>query len=124
VSKHYYYIFGVRAQPATSDTPGKLSMDFLIDYTDDDIEKVELAKLMINNEILKTSKDEAVEACGLSRFSHDLFGASIRARVNMLSVHKIKSDFKMDDEMISTWVESCNYDKVAKQKLKEAEIRI
>lgn len=124
MSKHYYYIFGVRAQPATSDTPGKLSMDFLINYTDDDIEKVELAKLMIDNQILKTSNEEAVEACGLSRFGYDLYAASMRAKANMLSVHKIKSDFKMDDEMLSMWVDSCNYDKVAKQKLKEAEIRI
>ena len=124
MEKTYYYIFGVRAEPATSDIPGNLSLDFLIDYTDDDIEKVELAKLMIDNKILKTSQSEAVEACGLSRFRQELFGASMRAQVNMLSVHKIKSDFKMDFEILSIWVDSCNYDEIARQKLKAAKIRI
>lgn len=123
MKKKYYYLFGVRADPATSDTPGKLSLDFCIEYTDEEISNTELAKIMAENEAIKTSKDEAVRACGLSKLFHEINGASLRVGANMLSTHKVNSDFKMDREMLSIWVDSCNFDEVAKQKLNESKVR-
>ena len=79
---------------------------------------------MSENEAIKTSKDETVRACGLSKLFHEINGASFRVGANLLSVHKVNSDFKMDREMLSMWVESCNFDDVAKQKLNESRVRI
>jgi len=124
LKKKYYYLFGVRADPATSKIPGKLSLDFCIEYTDEEISKTELAKIMAENKAIKTSKEEAVRACGLSNLFHEINGASFRVGANMLSTHKVNSDSKMDREMLSTWVDSCNYDDVAKQKLKASRVRI
>lgn len=124
MKKTYYYIFGVRAHPATSKTPGKLSLDFMIEYTDEDLSNTELAKMMIDNKAIKTEKDEAVRACDLASLYSEITAASLRSKVNLLSTHKINSEFKLDHQMLSMWVNSCNFDDVAKQKLYESRVNI
>ena len=48
----YFYIFGVRSE-TTKDLRSELCLDFLIEYTSEDLENKELAKIMIENKFFK-----------------------------------------------------------------------
>ena len=120
---NYYYIFGVRLERKEDLTP-KISLDFMIEYNDNDVDNCNLAQAMIENELFPTTNREATEACNLKRIGAELQAAKFMISANNLTVHKIKSDIPLDREDLHSFVDVCNYSKESLKKLKEAEIRI
>ena len=89
--KTYYYIVGVRGRVGRDLIP-TLSCDFVIEYTSDEISKVDLAKAMIENELFPTTTSEAIDAVELNTINAELNAISMRVRMNPdISVHKFTS---------------------------------
>ena len=118
----YYYIFGVRIENTNFKDRGKLSLDFMIDYNSDDIENADLAKDMVDNEMIPTSSNEAIKAVGLIHLASTIYGSQFTARANNLSVHKMNTNFKITREDLHIWVDCCNHDEISLKKLEESKI--
>ena len=118
----YYYIFGVRICNNCLKNRGKLSLDFMINYTVEDEENIQLAMDMINNKIIPTKPEEAIKGCDLTELSLMIKGSQYTAKANSLSVHKLNTVFKMTRDDLYTWVDCCNVDKESLKKLESCKI--
>jgi len=118
----YFYIFGVRSE-TTKDLRSELCLDFLIEYTSEDLENKELAKIMIENKMLPTSTEEAINAMGLNHLSAAIHCSKIRSRYERLSVHQFKSTFPMTREDLSDYVKSSNNCEYSRKKLIDSKIQ-
>jgi hypothetical protein len=117
----FKYYFGVRVD-STLENSGRLELDGMLEITEEDIKNAKLAESMIKNEIWKTTNKEALEACHLEHLTA-IIAMQYRANANNLSLHMIQTDFKLKEKDLRMWVDSCNYDKVAKQKLIDSKVR-
>jgi len=122
--KTYYYIVGVRGRVGRDLIP-TLSCDFVIEYTSDEISKVDLAKAMIENELFPTTTSEAIDAVELNTINAELNAISMRVRMNPdISVHKFISSNKLDNEWFDTYIKLANILDDVRQKLIESRINI
>jgi len=119
----FYYIFGVRYE-RKEDLTSELSLDFMIEYTDREMENSNLAQEMIKNEMNYTSKKEAIEACNLNKLNIELFAASHMIRSNNLTAHKVESSIRLTREDLHMYVDACNYSKESLKELKEGQIKL
>ena len=119
----YHYIFGVRIENTGLRDRGKLSLDFMIDYDSNDIENLMLAMDMINNEIIKSTRKEAIEAFGLSSLCASLNASVYMKNANNLSVHHLTTTCEMTREDLGIWVDCCNHDNTSLRKLEDSQIR-
>lgn len=121
----YYYIIGVkRMLPRDISKPTKLVCDFVIEHTEDDVKKIKLAKGMVDNELCPTSQDKAIKAVGARYLVEMLQAVKLRANANQLTVHKFKSEFRIEEEWFDIFVETANFCEDTRKKLKDAQIRI
>jgi hypothetical protein len=118
----YYYIFGVRIENTCLRSRGKLSLDFMIDYTTKDEKNIQLAMDMINNKAVPTKSEEAIKGCNLTELSLMIKGSQYTAKANSLSVHKLNTTFKMTREDLHIWVDCCNVDEESLKKLESCKI--
>lgn len=81
-----HYIVGIGSHPMTGKNPGERYLDFMITYNDNEVEKVKLAKSMIDNKMWKTSPPVALEAFGVTNLAHSFAAIGIRARYEQLMV--------------------------------------
>jgi len=120
----YYYIIGVRGRVGRNMLP-TLSCDFVLKYTTEEIEKVDIAKAMVENELFPTSASEAVDAVELSSLNCSLKAMSLRVRMNPdISVHKFVSDYELEDEWFDMYIKTANMCEDTRKKLIESRIRM
>ena len=62
----WHYLVGVKMEGINSKTPGKKHMDFMIEWSDKEVEASRIAKGMIENYFWKTSDKEALEINNLT----------------------------------------------------------
>jgi hypothetical protein len=116
-----HYIIGIGNHPMTAKNPGERYLDFMLSYRDDEVEKVKMAKAMIDNKLWKTKPEEALEAYGVSILANNWAGISVRARIQNLMV----CHFTSDDDLELTREELeliVKYKSL--QELKEAQIKL
>jgi len=87
-----HYIVGVGIQPMTSSSPAEKYIDFLLTYTDSEVEKIILAKSMIDNKLWKTKPVMALEACNILELANNWSFISLRARVHGLMICHFTSE--------------------------------
>ena len=117
----YYYLCAVRLR-AKENMTSELYLDSVISYTTEDIMKANLARGMVENELIITTMKEALEAVGLTRMNGELFGFDLRVKANMLTVHKFICDSSMDEEYIDMYIRSANFCESSRKKLQEARV--
>ena len=117
----YFYIFGVRSD-LNKNLESELSLDFLIEYTSEDIKKKEIAQAMVENEMLPTSKKEAIEALNLTHLASALLICKVRSRCESLSLHKFKTTFLLTRKDLNNYIQSANKCEDSRKKLVEARI--
>lgn len=113
----YYYILGVRAVTNRETMTTHLERDFLITYTDDDVKDRNLAKAMVDNEMVKTTPEEAVDAVGLSRIGAEIHGAKLRMKFNPITAHQFKTEEPWDKEFFDIFLKGCEYCEDSRKKL-------
>lgn len=118
----YYYILGVRAV-TKPDMTLSLQRDFIIKYSDDDLKDRNLAEAMVQNEMVKTTAEEAVEAMGLSRLGAEIHGAKLRIRFNPITVHQFKTEEPWDNEFFDIFLKGCEYCEESRKKLAGARLK-
>jgi hypothetical protein len=111
----FKYYFGVRVDPRI-ETAGQLELDCMIEITEEDMKNIELAKDMVTNEMWKSTNEEALKACHVEHLTA-ITALQHRAYANNLSLHMVYTEFKLEEEDLKMWVDSCNFDKYARQKL-------
>lgn len=116
----FKYYFGVRVDPRL-ETAGHLELDFVIEITEEDMKNIELAKDMVTNEMWKSTNAEAMKACNIEHLSC-ISVMQHRAFANNMSLHLVTSECKLDREDLKVWVDSCNWDSFAKEKLIKSKI--
>jgi hypothetical protein len=116
----FKYYFGVRVDPRL-ETAGHVELDCMIEITEEDQKNIELAKDMVKNQIWKTTNKEALKSCNVEHLTA-ITMMQHRAFANNLSLHMIHTEFKLEEEDLKMWVDSCNHDKVAKQKLIDSKV--
>ena len=119
----YHWIFGVRTISSIEKKESDLSLDFAIPYTSKDFNNFELAKIMSDNEILKTSTNEALGVYGLNNLAESINMGMLRAKVNSMTVHHLYTEFQMNRDELEMWVKSCNFSESSRRKLIESKIK-
>ena len=113
----WHYLVGVRMVGINSSTPGKKSMDFMIEWKGKDVEAARIAKGMTENYFWKTSNKEAIQTTGLSGMASSLYCAHIRARVNDLLLLRYDTEFKMEEDDMAIYVENTPLEKLVEAKV-------
>ena len=120
----YYTLFGVGIS-TNSDMMPTFERDFLYRWTSHEKEKAELAQEMINNEMFKTNRKEAVKAVGLEIDAAILGAIKIRmVHQGGLTAHLFVTDEMLDDEWIKTIIDSANSSGYGKKVLAESKIKL
>jgi hypothetical protein len=113
----FHYLVGVRMEGINSETPGKKHMDFMIEWTDKDIEAARIAKGMTENHFWKTSNEEAIQATGITELAHSLTFAHVRARVNDMLLLRYDSEFKWEENLMATHIQYTDLEELKKAKI-------
>jgi len=121
MEEEYHHIIGVRTVRADSGRP-KLSCDFVITITPDQITKSRLAESMYKNKLWKTTYREAIEAVGLQELDAALWASKIRASSNMMTIHKFVTNFEMTREDFDIFVQAANVSDGTLKKLMDGKI--
>lgn len=87
-----HYIVGIGIHSMTSSTPGERYLDFILEYTDEESEKVREAKAMIDNKLWKTSARVALESYEIIGLAEKFAALSLRSRYSQLMVCHFTSD--------------------------------
>jgi hypothetical protein len=120
----YYYFVGVRARIGKDFAP-TLNCDFILPYTQKDLEDVDLAKAMVANELFPTTSNEAIEAVDATVLNASINAMSLRCRFNPeISVHKFISEFPIEPEWFDSYISNANLCEDVKKKLMDSRIRI
>lgn len=121
----YHCIIAVEVHPATA---GKLSGKMFLKYrpirfTNVEVDKMQHAAMLSVDKLFKTSNSEAIATVGCQELSSALSAIKMAAAANQCSLHHFSSAFEIDEESLSTLVESANYSDYFKEKLKHSRIR-
>jgi len=113
----YHYIVGIRQKNLSSQNPGELSVDFIIPFTDKEVNAGELAKAMIDHKIIKTTTKEAFEAVRLTQLAFELTALGYRVRANDILVLKFASEFEIDDESLKMYIKTTPIEELRKARI-------
>jgi hypothetical protein len=91
-------------------------MDFMIEWTDKEVEASRIAKGMIENYFWKTSDKEALEINDLTELGHSFTFAHVRARVNDMLLLRYDSEFKWEEDIMAAHVEFTDLEELKKAK--------
>ena len=100
----FHYLVGVRMAGINTDKPGEKFMDFVIEWTDKEVDAARIAKGMTENYFWKTSDKEALQATGMTKIGHAFHCAHLRAHVNDLLLLRFDSEFKWEEEIMATHI--------------------
>src|SRR4030043_738717 len=112
----FHYLVGVRQDGINSETPGKKHMDFMIEWTDKEVEALKIAKGMSENHFWKTSEKEAIKVNDLTELGQSLTFAHVRARVNDMLLLRYDSEFKIEEEIMATHIKFTDLEELKKAK--------
>jgi hypothetical protein len=101
----------------------KLERDFVIRYSEDDIKDRKLAEAMVQNEMVETTPEEAIDAMNLTPLGAQIHGAKLRMKFNPITAHKFKTEEPWDNEFFDIFLEACQYDGVSRKKLADAKLK-
>lgn len=118
----YYYLCAVRSK-VKKDMTSELYLDSVLSFTTVDIAQAKIARDMVENKLWKTTVTEALEATGLNQLSGEIWSFDLRARSNMLTVHKFICDSPMAEDDIDMFIRSANYCDSARKILQESRER-
>jgi len=116
----HFYIVGVRTE--TISMKPKLSMDFMIEYTSDHVKQLMLAADMVDNKLVPTTINEAVEATDMNWLGHEIHGAQLRSRANMCSAHKFRCKHKMERDDLKMFVDLANIVEHTRKQLEDSKV--
>lgn len=88
----FHYIVGIGTHPMDSAHPGERFLDFILEFTDEQVTKVNEAKAMKDNRLWKTDVKTALEVYGVRDMSEQFAAVSMRARYNQLMVCHFTSE--------------------------------
>jgi len=114
----------VRVNANIENKERELLLDSILRYTSKDIEKIELAKAMVEHKLIKTSAHEALKSVEMYHWIYLFYGFSHRANANSLRIFKFITDSEWDDESFKIFLNSCGRSKELRKKLLDAEIYI
>lgn len=119
----YHYIIGTAIHAATAGKmAGKLYMKYFLSYTKDEIDEFELAKVMTENKIWKTTFEEAIKGTKCNEILANLYGMRLAAHVNQANLHHFTSESELDDSFFESFINDANNNKKQRELLEEAKI--
>ncbi len=120
----YYTLFGVRMDRGNN-MDSILSRDFIMRWSTNEINAALFGIEMFNNEMFKTSKEEALHAVGLTQEGVSLAGIKIRMmHCSEITAHLFETDFVLEDDWIDILIGAANVSEDGKKQLIEAQIKI
>jgi len=120
----YHYLVGLRINDRKSFEEGELiyHVDFVFDYTEEDVENVKLTASAMQNEMWPTTGEEAARIFGSARMLSQFHFMSYRARLNEITVCHFHTDFELDHEWFTIFFRT-NDKEYLKKKINEARIK-
>ena len=119
----FTYVFGVRSE-MNKNMDSIMTLDFFIEYDDDDVSRVNMAQEQIKNEMWESTVLEALQAWDENNIVHQLRMAKLITNANNLSVHKFSSEEKWERDSVSHFVNMSNHCHETKKLLIKGRIRL
>jgi len=121
----YHYLVGLRVDDRRSLLEGELiyHVDFVFDYTEEDVKNVGLTIEATKNEMWPTTGEEAAQAFGTSGLLTNLGGMLTRARYNNITVCHFYSEMKLETGWFEIFFRTNDKAYLAK-KIREAKVTI
>ena len=121
----HHYIVAVAIHPASAgDKAGQMYLKYRpVHFTNDDVEKVQNASMLVKDKLFETNSAEAVKITGCDEIVTQLSGLRLAAAVNQCTMHHFSSEFELEEENFITLIESANKDEYLKKLLKQSLIR-
>lgn len=120
---HHYFI-AVAVETMHGNNPGKIFLKYRPFYFHhSQIEKFRDAAMLTQDKLFPTTSSEALKMHNLSKIAQEFSMFKLSARSNLCSLHHFSSEFEIDEEWFSTFVESANISKSTKEKLFNAKIK-
>jgi hypothetical protein len=121
----HHYIIAVAVYPAdVREKAGELYLKYRpIHFTNNDIEKVQNAAMLVNDKLFKTSNSEAVKITSCEEIVREISGLKLAAAVNQCTIHHFSSSFEIEEENFVTIIKSANKDDYFRNLLKQSLIR-
>lgn len=117
----HHYIIGVAVKEANSSEPGKLYLKYgPIYFTNKDIMNVGYAKMLSEDQLVKTSVKDSYQVFGCSELAHSIECLLLVTRVNQCSRHHFSSEEKIDDDWFELLVDLANTNEDMRRKLNES----
>ena len=120
----YTYIFGVRTE-ISKKLDLELELDFLLEYDDDDIDRICMAMKQLENEMWESTTEKALNLWDKNNIANQIYAIKMRSKFDTsISIHKFSSNEKLDRESISYFIEEANSNKETKKLLIERKIKL
>jgi len=121
----YHSIIAIAVHPATSGKfAGKMFLKYRpINFTNEDIEKAQMAAILSVDKLFKTTSAEAVKVADCEELAVELSSFKMAAAANQCTLHHFSSEFEMDEDSLKSIVNAANTSNYFKEKLKNSRIR-
>ncbi len=105
-NKSYHYLFAVRFSTTDSENPGRLNLDFCVEYKTSDIKNIEEAQRLHQKKLPASNMTagEATDAYGVSDLIQSFTIMKLRAKVNQMSIHLIHTEKKISKDLIQSMI--------------------
>jgi len=121
----HHYIIGVAIKSLRDSNPGEIYLKYgPIYFTNDDVSRVQDAKILSEDKLFKTTSKDAIDIHECGSLVHNLWSLGISANANDCTIHHFSSEFEIDDETFETLVKVSNFGKGNKELLEKSKIRI
>lgn len=119
----HHYIIGVAARTALSSKPGELYLKYgPVYFHNDDVVKVQDAKILSEDKLFKTSSSDALKIHDCTGIVHSIWALKMSSQVNECTVHHFSCAFICGDESFDIIVKTANYSKSSKELLDKSRI--
>ena len=120
----YYTLFGVEVSVGKNMEP-VFKPDFLYRWTSNERKSVNIANSMVDNQLFKTTKKEAIDALNLNEECTSISGIKSRLMFcPQISAHLFETDFVLTHEDINVIIESANSSEHGRKLLSDSKVRI
>lgn len=121
----YHYLVGLRVDENKSFEEGELiyHVDFVFDYTEEDVEKVKLTASAMKNEMWPISGEEAAHTFGSAKMLTQFNFITQRVRFNKITVCHFHCAYELDPEWFSVFFRTNNKEYL-KKKINEAKVKL
>ena len=120
----YHYLISVGVRTMKSSTPGKIFLKHgPLKFTNDDVERLQDACLMIKDKLFPTTTKEANKMFNVTDVVHEIWSMRMAAAANDCTVHHFSSESPFPDDFWEGFVEQANTNKFEMEKLNDSKIR-